>query len=99
LLSTTAPLPQETPVAVPASDKHTTPSHAPKPTSLTRQADVRASSAPTRPTFVASNVAMSFAFDVLSKSLNVVMTDATSGQVICKFSYKSLPADCTEAKN
>jgi len=45
----------------------------------------------TPPTFVTSNIAMSFAFDAASKSLNVVMTDTVSGQLIRKFSYTSLP--------
>jgi uncharacterized FlaG/YvyC family protein len=38
-------------------------------------------------------VSLSFAFDSLTQSLNVIMTDKNSGEVVRKFSYKSLAAD------
>jgi uncharacterized FlaG/YvyC family protein len=36
------------------------------------------------------NVALSFAFDRVTQSLNVVMTDKNSGEVVRKISYKHL---------
>lgn len=36
-------------------------------------------------------VALSFAFDNLTQSLNVIMTDKHSGEVVRKISYKNLP--------
>jgi len=36
------------------------------------------------------NVALSFAFDGLTQSLNVLMTDKNSGEVVRKISYKHL---------
>ena len=93
LPSTPATTPLETPVAAPAVEQHTTPSRTSKSAPLTRPSGVIEPLATTHPTFVASHVAMSFAFDAPSKSLNVVMTDALSGQVIRKFSYKSLPIE------
>lgn len=40
-----------------------------------------------------SAVALTFAFDSVKKSLDVVMTDRTSGEVIRKFSYTGMPPE------
>ena len=93
LSPTTAPTPRENPVAAPAVDEYTPAPHTSKSPPLTRPKEVSEPIARTPPSLVNSNVAMSFAFDAPSKSLNVVMTDTVSGQVIRKFSYKSLPVD------
>jgi hypothetical protein len=45
------------------------------------------------PIYISSTVALSFAFDSVTKSLNVVMTDKTSGEVVRKVTYKHLPQD------
>jgi len=91
LSSTTAAVPLETPVAAPAVDQHAPATRPSKPSGLTGLVGGSAPVARTPPTFVTSNIAMSFAFDAASKSLNVVMTDTVSGQLIRKFSYTSLP--------
>ena len=91
LSSTTAAVPLETPVVAPAVDQHAPAPRPAKPSGLTRLVGVSEPVARTPPTFVTSHIAMSFAFDASSKSLNVVMTDTVSGQLIRKFSYKSLP--------
>ena len=39
----------------------------------------------------ANNVALSFAYDIVTKALNVVMTDKHSGEVVRKISYTHLP--------
>jgi uncharacterized FlaG/YvyC family protein len=38
-----------------------------------------------------SSVALSFAYDIVTKALNVVMTDKHSGEVVRKMSYTHLP--------
>jgi hypothetical protein len=38
-------------------------------------------------------VALSFAFDSVTRSLNIVMTDQNSGEVVRKFAYRKLPTD------
>lgn len=43
-------------------------------------------------------VSLSYAFDSLTQSLNVIMTDKNSGEVVRKFSYKSLPSDVHKAE-
>jgi hypothetical protein len=43
--------------------------------------------------FKADSMAMSFAYDSVAKSLNIVMTDKTSGEVIRKISYKHMSSD------
>lgn len=92
LPSATAPAPLETPVAAPAVDQQAAAPHASKSASF-RRLGMSEPVARTPPTFVTSQVAMSFAFDASSKSLNVVMTDTVSGQLIRKFSYTSLPLE------
>jgi uncharacterized FlaG/YvyC family protein len=42
---------------------------------------------------IGSAVALSFAFDSITKSLNVVMTDKMSGEVVRKISYAHLPTE------
>jgi uncharacterized FlaG/YvyC family protein len=46
----------------------------------------------TEPSMKASNVAISFTYDVATKSLHVVMTDNTSGKLVRKMSYSHFPA-------
>ena len=43
--------------------------------------------------FQAGNVALSFAYDSQAKSLNIVMTDKVSGEVVRKISFKNLNSD------
>jgi uncharacterized FlaG/YvyC family protein len=43
------------------------------------------------PSIKSSNVALSFAYDIATKSLHVVMTDKTSGEVVRKMSYTHFP--------
>ena len=43
------------------------------------------------PSIKTSNVALSFAYDTATKSLHVVMTDKTSGEVVRKMSYTHFP--------
>ena len=43
------------------------------------------------PSIKTSNVALSFAYDSATKSLHVVMTDKTSGEVVRKMSYTHFP--------
>lgn len=43
-------------------------------------------------------VALSFAFDSLTQSLNVIMTDKNSGEVVRKISYKNLPTDVHQSE-
>lgn len=38
-----------------------------------------------------NNVALSFAYDIATKSLHVVMTDKTSGEIVRKMSYTHFP--------
>lgn len=38
-----------------------------------------------------NSVALSFAYDIVTKALNVVMTDKHSGEVVRKMSYTHLP--------
>ena len=38
-----------------------------------------------------NSVALSFAYDIVTKALNVVMTDKYSGEVVRKMSYTHLP--------
>jgi capsular polysaccharide biosynthesis protein len=50
--------------------------------------------APTiEPDYLSHSVTLSFAFDIATKSLNVVMTDKGSGEVVRKMSYTHLPTD------
>jgi uncharacterized FlaG/YvyC family protein len=44
------------------------------------------------PAMKASNVALSFAYDIATKSLHVVVTDITSGEIVRKMSYTHFPA-------
>jgi uncharacterized FlaG/YvyC family protein len=41
----------------------------------------------------ANSVALSFAYDMVTKALNVVMTDKHSGEVVRKISYTHLPTE------
>jgi uncharacterized FlaG/YvyC family protein len=43
--------------------------------------------------FKADSLALSFAYDSVAKSLNIVMTDKTSGEIIRKITYKHIPPD------
>jgi hypothetical protein len=43
-------------------------------------------------------LALSFAFDNVTQSLNVIMTDKNSGEVVRKVSYKNLPTDVHKAE-
>jgi hypothetical protein len=43
-------------------------------------------------TVTASSVALSFAYDTVTKALNVVMTDKHSGEVVRKISYTHIPS-------
>ena len=45
------------------------------------------------PIYISSAIALSFTFDSITKSLNVVMTEKTSGEVVRKVTYKHLPHD------
>lgn len=47
--------------------------------------------------FKADSLAMSFAYDSVAKSLNIVMTDKTSGEIIRKITYKHIPPDVHQA--
>jgi hypothetical protein len=49
------------------------------------------------PSYSSNSVALSFAFDVATKSLNVVMTDKASGEVVRKMSYTHLPTEVHQA--
>ena len=51
------------------------------------------SAAPQSPNPANSNVALSFAFDIVTKSLQVVITDKISGEVVRKIAYSHLPID------
>jgi hypothetical protein len=51
-----------------------------------------------RPVQPQMTVALSFAFDSLTQSLNVIMTDKNSGEAVRKISYKSLPIDVHKAE-
>jgi hypothetical protein len=48
---------------------------------------------PQSPNTSTGNVALSFAFDIVTKSLQVVITDKTSGEVVRKIAYSHLPID------
>ena len=50
------------------------------------------------PSIKANNVALSFAYDAATKSLHVVMTDKTSGEVVRKMSYTHIPAGTHQAE-
>lgn len=43
--------------------------------------------------FKADSMAMSFAYDSVAHSLNIVMTDKASGEVIRKITYKHMSSD------
>jgi len=43
--------------------------------------------------YASSSVSLSFAFDIVTKSLNVVMTDKSSGEVVRKISFTHIPSD------
>ncbi len=47
--------------------------------------------------FHAGSVAFSFAYDSQAKSLNIVMTDKVSGEVVRKISFKHLSSDVHQA--
>ena len=49
------------------------------------------------PSYSSNAVALSFAFDIVTKSLNVVMTDKTSGEVVRKIAFTHLPSDIHQA--
>ena len=49
------------------------------------------------PSYASNSVALSFVFDIATKSLNVVMTDKASGKVVRKMSYTHLPMDLHQA--
>lgn len=51
-----------------------------------------AASEPPKPTSAANSVALSFAYDIVTQALNVVMTDKHSGEVVRKISYTHLPS-------
>ena len=68
---------------------------APKPQTLKTltppaQSPVEPSKAP-KLALKTSSVALSFAYDHVTKALNVVMTDKSSGEVVRKISYTHLP--------
>ncbi len=50
------------------------------------------SSEPPEHSVTASSVALSFAYDTVTKALNVVMTDKHSGEVVRKISYTHIPS-------
>ncbi len=52
---------------------------------------------PSELSFHAGNVALSFAYDSQAKSLNIVMTDKVSGEVVRKMSFKHLASDVHQA--
>lgn len=74
---------------------------APKLPSRTAPAPTtEAKAAPSKPpefTIKANSVALSFAYDTLTKALNVVMTDKHSGEVVRKISYTHLPTSVHQA--
>lgn len=43
--------------------------------------------------FQLDNIALSFAYDTAAKSLNIVMTNKNSGEVVRKISYKQIPSE------
>jgi len=43
--------------------------------------------------FKADSLSLSFAYDSVAQSLNIVMTDKTSGEVIRKITYTHIPPD------
>ena len=43
------------------------------------------------PSIKTNNVALSFAYDIATKSLHVVLTDKVSGEVVRKMSYTHFP--------
>jgi uncharacterized FlaG/YvyC family protein len=47
--------------------------------------------------FKADSLALSFAYDSVAKSLNIVMTDKTSGEIIRKITYTHIPPDVHQA--
>ena len=49
------------------------------------------------PSYASSAVALSFAFDSATRSLNVVMTDKISGEIVRKIAYTHLPSDLHRA--
>jgi uncharacterized FlaG/YvyC family protein len=60
---------------------------------ITRTADTSAERFQTPElTIKANSVALSFVYDIVTKALNVVMTDKHSGEVVRKMSYTHLPA-------
>lgn len=77
-LPTVAPAHQDDAVSKPTPNKPKTQTHT-EPT--------------IEPNYSSNTVALSFAFDIATKSLNVVMTDKVSGEVVRKMSYTHLPTD------
>ena len=77
-LPTVAPAHQDDAVSKPTPNKPKTQTHT-EPT--------------IEPNYSSNTVALSFAFDIATKSLNVVMTDKTSGEVVRKVTYEYLPHD------
>jgi uncharacterized FlaG/YvyC family protein len=50
------------------------------------------------PTIKTNNVSLSFVYDAVAKSLHVVMTDKTSGEVVRKMSYTHFPIGTHQAE-
>ena len=48
--------------------------------------------------FKADSMAMSFAYDSVAHSLNIVMTDKASGEVIRKITYKHMSSDTHQTR-
>lgn len=66
-----------------------------KPTEAVSPAKSMSSDVQVRPQVM---VSLSFAFDSVTQSLSVIMTDKNSGEVVRKISYKSLPTDVHQAE-
>jgi uncharacterized FlaG/YvyC family protein len=64
-----------------------------KPTSSANRSgsNIQKVEAFTEPSIKTNNVALSFAYDIATKSLHVVMTDKTSGEVVREMSYTHFP--------
>ena len=64
-----------------------------KPTSSANRSDIHIQKLETfaEPSIKTNNFALSFAYDIATKSLHVVMTDKTSGEVVRKMSYTHFP--------
>jgi uncharacterized FlaG/YvyC family protein len=62
-----------------------------KTLAVTADTTAEVSKAPEPPTN-SNSVALSFAYDIVTKALNVVMTDKHSGEVVRQMSYTHLPS-------